>query len=144
MPATNVPDDHHFVKFFKQRELIRENGAVIGVHPFAFELRKPTGGFAQEKTLSGVYYEFFLGAPIEMLIACYHFIQMTIKARDALVRMHVGLTREQGRKRSRSLRVRHEPETACLAYAEIHGLPVDTMTNSASCWRAIQLLRLRK
>ena len=126
MQASNVAEDHHFVKFFKQRELIRENGTVIGVHPFAFELRKPGGGFEQEKTLSGVYYEFCIGTPREMMIACYHFIQMAIKAKDALVRMHVGLIKEQGKKRSRPLRVRHEPDAACLAYAAIYGLPVDT------------------
>jgi hypothetical protein len=74
-----------------------------------------------EKTISGVYYEFYDGTPAEMMCACYHFIDMEIKKKDALVRMQAGSVKAQGHKRSRSLRVRHEPFEECLGYAAIHG-----------------------
>ncbi len=61
MAVTNIVDDHHFVKHCKNKVVIRENGNIISVHPAAFELRAPSKDFPQEKTLSGVYYEFFDG-----------------------------------------------------------------------------------
>ena len=73
-----------------------------------------------------MYYEFYDGAPDEMMHACYHFIDMEIKKKDALLRMEVGSIKVQGEKRTRSLRVRHEPCPQCLGYAALHGLPVDT------------------
>jgi hypothetical protein len=134
MNPSNIHDDHHFVKFCKNRVLIRENGIPIGVHPAAFELRGPTAEFPDpEKTLSGVYYEFFDGGADEKITACYHFIDMDIKAKDALARMRVGLVKEQGKKRSRSLRVRHEPFAACLGYAALHGLPKWKDTDDELC-----------
>jgi hypothetical protein len=51
---------------------------------------------------------------------------MQIKPKDALVRMKAGSIKAQGNKRSRSLRVRHEPSVECLGYAVVHGLPVET------------------
>jgi hypothetical protein len=91
MKAANIQDDHHFVKFCKQKDLIRENGKPIGVQPWAFALRKPTElRPEQEKTVSGVYYEFFDGTAIEKMCACFHFINMEIKKKDALVRLEVG------------------------------------------------------
>ena len=134
MRPSNIHDDHHFVKFCKNRELIREDGNVIGVHPDAFALRAPTPQFPEpERTVSGVYYEFFDGEEPEKIMACYHFILMDIKAKDALARMGVGLIKEQGQKRSRSLRVRHEPEDVCLAYAALHGLPKFKETDDELC-----------
>ena len=54
MKPSNIHDDHHFVKFCKHTQLIRENGIIIGVHPEAFELRKPTVTHPDpEKTLKG-------------------------------------------------------------------------------------------
>ena len=126
MKASNIEDDHHFVKHCKNKFVIRENGIVIGIHPFAFELRRATDQFPQEKTISGVYYEFFDGNALERMCACYHFIEMEIKKKDAIVRMKAGTIKEQGKKRSRSLRVKHDPYESCLAYAAIHGLPVQT------------------
>jgi hypothetical protein len=134
MKPSNIRDDHHFVKFCKRRELIRENDVVIGVHPDAFSLRAPTPQFPDpEKTLSGVYYEYFDGDAHEKITASYHFIQLDIKPKDALARMGVGLIKEQGKKRSRSLRVRHEPEELCLAYAALHGLPKFNETDRELC-----------
>src|SRR6266508_5104603 len=105
MPATNIQDDHHFVKLCKQKDLIRENGKPIGVQPWAFELRKPTKLHPeQERTVSGVYYEFFDGAADEKMCACFHFIDMEIKKKEALVRLEAGSIKKQGEKRSRSLR----------------------------------------
>jgi hypothetical protein len=127
MKAANIQDDHHFVKFCKQKDLIRENGKPIGLQPWAFALRKPTQLHPeQEKTASGMYYEFFDGTGDERMCACFHFIDMEIKRKDALVRLEVGSIKAQGEKRSRSLRVRHEPLPGCLGYAALHGLPVDT------------------
>lgn len=126
LSPSNIDPNHHFVKFCKFRELIRENGVVIGVHPAAFELRGPTATQEQEKTVSGVYYEFCDGTASEKMCACFHFIEMEIKRKDVLARMGVGLIKAQGKKRSRTLRVRHEPDEKCLAYSAIFGLPVDT------------------
>jgi hypothetical protein len=134
MKPSNIRDDHHFVKFCKQRELIREGENVIGVYPQAFALRAPTSQFPDpEKTLSGVYYEFFEGQEPEKITACLPFINMNIKPKDALARMGVGLIKEQGKKRSRSLRVRHEPEDVCLAYAALQGLPKYNETDDELC-----------
>jgi hypothetical protein len=44
----------------------------------------------------------------------------------ALITSEQLASKAQGEKRSRSLRVRHEPFPACLGYAALHGLPVDT------------------
>jgi hypothetical protein len=55
MKPSNIQEDHHFVKFCKQKHLIRENGKPIGVQPWAFALRNPTVQNPEpEKTLSGV------------------------------------------------------------------------------------------
>jgi hypothetical protein len=123
MTISSISDDHHFVKHCRNREVIREGETIIGVQPWAFELRPPSRDFPQEKTLSGVYYEFFDGDDQDKFRACYHFIKMEIKRKDVLVRMNAGLIREQGRKRSARLRVNHEPDNDCLAYAVIRGLP---------------------
>jgi len=124
MAVANIPDDHHFVKHCKNKLAIRENGNVIAIHAEAFELRPPTKSFPQEKTLSGVYYEFCDGTAGEKICACCHFIQIEVKPKDVLIRMNAKLIREQGQKRSMPLRVTHGPEKDCLAYAAIHGLPV--------------------
>jgi hypothetical protein len=118
-----ITDDDHFVKHCKNSQLIREDGIITAVFPWAFELRPPSKNYPQEKTLSGVYYEFFDGNKFEKDLACYHFIQIEIKRRDALVRMGVASIKEQGKRRSRSLRVIHLPDGSCPAYAAIHGLP---------------------
>jgi hypothetical protein len=131
MKVSNIADNHHFVKHCKNTQLMREQGVITGVWPWAFELRKPSKGFPQEKTVSGVYYEYFDGTPDERARACYHFIQQEIKRKDALVRMGVGLIKDQGRKRSSSLRVTHEPDKQCLGYAAIHGL--SPKTDDALC-----------
>jgi hypothetical protein len=124
MAVSNIADDHHFVKHCKNKLAIRENGKVVSVHPEAFELRAASGKYTQEKTLSGVYYEFCDGNSAEKLCACCHFIQIEVKPKDVLIRMNAALIREQGKKRSRSLRVTHEPDNDCLAYAAVHGIPV--------------------
>jgi hypothetical protein len=122
-----ISDDEHFVKYCKQKDLIRENGVPIGVQPWAFALRRPTPEFPDpEKTLSGVYYEFFEGTPDEKMCASYHFISLEIKKKDALIRMQAGAVRAQGQRRSRTLRLMHDPDPSCLAYAQLLGLPFDT------------------
>ena len=115
--------DHHFVKHCKNRELIREQGNIIGMHPEAFVLRPGDAKFPEEKWLSGLYFEFFDGTDAEKLCACCHFIPIEMKKKDALCRMKVGAIKEEGQKRSRSLRVMHQPEKESLGYAAIHGLP---------------------
>jgi hypothetical protein len=126
--AKSVPianPDHHFVKHCKNRELIREggNGAILGVYPYAFSLRPADSKFPEEKWLSGLYYEFFDGTHAEKMCACCHFIPIEMKKKDALCRMNIGKIKEQGQKRSRSLRVMHQPEKDSLGYAAVHGLP---------------------
>jgi hypothetical protein len=117
---------HHFVKHCKNRELIREDGAIIGIHPEAFLLRPADERFPEEKWLSGLYYEVFDGTDAERLCACCHFIPIEMKKKDALCKMSVGAIREQGQKRGRSLRVFHRPEPDSFGYAALHGLPKAT------------------
>jgi hypothetical protein len=120
--------DHHFVRHCKNSQLIRENGAVIGVYPEAFELRA-AGKYPEEKWLSGQYYEFYEGTHDEKLCACCHFTDIEMKRKDALCRMNVGKIKEQGQKRSKALRVQHQPEPAAQGdigspgYSGLHGLP---------------------
>jgi hypothetical protein len=134
MKQSNIRDDHHFVKFCKHTLLIRENGTVIGVHAEAFELRKPTPQFpTPEKTVSGVYYEHYDGTDDEKICACLHFIDMDVKKKDALARMNVALIKEQGKERSRPLRVVNEPFKECLGYAALRGLPPVQDTDHALC-----------
>lgn len=123
--AKNQPVDntHHFVKHCKKRELIRENGVVIGVFPAAFYLRTAQGSEPEETWLSGQYFEFYDGTDQERLCACCHFIPMEMKKQDALCRMNVAKVREIGTKRSRSLRVLHQAEKESPGYAGVHGLP---------------------
>jgi hypothetical protein len=135
MKPSNIQDDHHFVKYCKRKVLIRENDVIIGIHPEAFELRPPAPPqFPKpETTLSGVYYEHYDGTDDEKIQACFHFIDMDMKKVDALAKMRVNLIKEQGAKRSRSLRVRHEPFTECLGYSELHGLPKWSDTDRELC-----------
>jgi hypothetical protein len=142
MKVANIKDDHHFVKHCKNSQLIREQGAITAVYPWALELRPPSKDYTQEKTLSGVYYEFFDGDKSEKVCACYHFIKIEIKAKDALVRMGVGSIKEQGSKRSRSLRVTHEPDKDCLAYAAIHGLPTEPDDELSSLLASLAILEI--
>jgi hypothetical protein len=128
MKPTNIADDEHFVKHCKNKLLIREDGTgkPISVYPAAFHLRRPTKEHPeQEKTLSGLYFEFFKGTDWEVRHACCHFMPLELKPKDALVRMGSRAVKEQGKKRSKVLRVMYEPEPACLAYAAIRGLPVE-------------------
>jgi hypothetical protein len=115
--------DHHFVKHCKKRELIRENGTIIGVFPEAFRLRPKDANNTEEKWLSGQYLEFYDGTDRERLCACCHFIPLEMKRSDALCRMKVGEIREAGSKRSKSLRTFHQGVGDSPGYAAIHGLP---------------------
>ena len=60
------------------------------------------------------------------MCACCHFIPLEMKKKDALCRMPVASIKEQGQKRSRNLRVLHQPEKDSPGYAGIHGLPKAT------------------
>jgi hypothetical protein len=106
--------DHHFVKHCKNRELIREQGNIIGVHAEAFVLRPADAKFPEEKWLSGLYYEFFDGTHAEKMCACCHFIPIEMKGKDALCRMNVGAIKEQGQRRKRAPKLldicRREPQ----------------------------------
>jgi hypothetical protein len=68
-----------------------------------------------------------LGSPTEKLIACYQYIRLEIKKKDALVRLHSGHVKSQGKKRSRNLRLVVElDDDDRPPYSSIYGLPVDT------------------
>jgi hypothetical protein len=120
---TTLEADQHFLKHFKNREIIREDGVAIGVFPAAFLLRPADGQFPLEKWLSGQYYEFFDGSHQERLCACCHFIQIEMKKKDALCRLNIGDIKNAGQKRSKTLRVLHQPDEGEPAYAGLHGLP---------------------
>jgi hypothetical protein len=126
MPGTNIVPQHHFIKHCKNSQLIRENGVATSIFPWAFALRPADNVYPQEKWLSGQYLEFYDGTKDEKLCACCHFIPMEMKKRDALVRMNVALIKEQGQKRSRSLRVTHEPQPLSPGYSALHGLSENT------------------
>lgn len=119
---------HHFVKHCKKRELIIEDGVVIGVFPSAFSLRPADAHFPEEKWLSGQYLEFYDGTAAEQLCACCHFIPLEMKKADGLCRMKVGRIQEEGDKRSKSLRIFHQPEDDSPGYAGLHGIPKATDT----------------
>jgi hypothetical protein len=95
----------------------------IRPYPEAFHLRPATAIMPEEKTLSGVYYEWFDGTEHEKIKASCHFIHVTIKRKDALLRLNSGLIRQQGTVRSVRLRVTHEPDKECPPYAAVHGMP---------------------
>jgi hypothetical protein len=120
--VTNIPDEHHIVRQCKSSQYFIRDGK-IRPHPEAFHLRPATATMPAEQTLSGVYYEWFDGSVEEKLIASYHFIQMKIKRKDALLRQNAALIRKQGDARSKKLRVTHEPDNLCPPYAAIRGLP---------------------
>jgi hypothetical protein len=46
-----------------------------------------------------------------------------MKKNDALCRMAIGRVREEGNRRSKSLRVFHQPEDNSPGYAGLHGIP---------------------
>src|SRR6266851_7668127 len=95
--SKNLTPDDHFVKHFKNREIIRDaTGVAAGVFPVAFALRAADKKFPEEKWLSGLYYEFFDGTDWEKKCACCHFIPIEMKRKDALCRFPVGKIKEQG------------------------------------------------
>lgn len=121
---TTLEVDKHFLKHFKNREIIREDGVAVGIFPTAFTLRAADDRFDAEKWLSGQYDEYFDGSFAERLCACCHFIPIDMKRKDAIGRMNVGELKEAGKKRSKALRVLHQPDADVgPAYAGLHGLP---------------------
>lgn len=122
MTITNIPDEHHMVKHCKHSQYFLHNGK-IRPHPEAFHLRPATETMPEEKELSGVYYEWFDGSPEEKLKASCHFIRLSMKRKDAVLRLKAGSIREQGNARSLRLRVLHEPDKECPPYSSIRGLP---------------------
>lgn len=123
MAVKSIDDEHHVVRHCKKRLLIREAGKIVSVYPEAFHLRPATEGFAKEDSLSVIYYEFFDGAAEVRMKECCAALTLEVRPKDGLIRLNVGLIKEQGRKRERRLRVTHEPEPTCPAYAAIRGLP---------------------
>jgi hypothetical protein len=73
--------------------------------------------------LSGQYFEFYDGSDVEKLCACCHFIPLEMKKQDALCKMNIGSLKAEGLKRSKSLRVFHQPEKDSPGYAGLHGIP---------------------
>jgi len=124
--VVSIEGGHHIVRFCKKKLLIRSADEIIGVYPELFHLRPPSNEHPQETTLSAVYYEFFSGSPQTKMKNCCEAISVSLtpKPKDGLVRLNVGLIREQGTKRSRPLRVTHEEEDDSPAYSVIRGIPI--------------------
>lgn len=123
MTLSNVPDDHHIVRHCKNSQYFMHEGK-IRPYPNAFHLRPASKDFPEpEKTLSGVYYEWFQGNDIEKMRASCHFIPITMKGKDALLRLNAGKIRAQGIMQSVKLRVTHEPAQDCPPYSAIRGMP---------------------
>jgi hypothetical protein len=111
---TNKTNSRRFL-FFKlcMRDRRPANNSSLGLFALRRVSTEPGAG----------HYEFFDGSAAEKMCASYHFIDISMKLKDVLIRMNAGLTREQGQERSIPLRVTHKSEKNCLAYAAIHGLP---------------------
>jgi hypothetical protein len=123
LSVKNIPDGHHVVRHCKKRQYYRtDNG--IRAWPDAFHLRPATAEREQEKYLSGIYFEFFDGDASSRMKACRGALTITVKPKDALLRVNVALVKEQGKKRSLKLRVTHESMPACHSYAAIRGIPL--------------------
>ncbi len=122
MKISNIPDDHHIVRHCKHSQYYIHNGK-IRPYPEAFHLKLATETMPEEDTLSGVYYEWFDGSPEEKLTASCHFIHISMKRKDALLRLGAGLIRQQGKARSAKLRVTHEADKQCPPYAAVRGMP---------------------
>jgi hypothetical protein len=56
--------------------------------------------------------------------SCRDAIRLKPKPKDALVRLKVGKIKQQGTRRSRALRVTHEPTKTSPGYSAIRGLPI--------------------
>ena len=121
MTVTNIQDDHHVVRHCKARQYFLKDGKIIP-YPSAFHLKPATLTAPAEDSLSAVYYEWFDGTHAEKMKACCHFIRMEIKNKDALLRLSSGLIKKQGLATKQRLRVTHEPNDDCQAYAAIRGL----------------------
>jgi hypothetical protein len=119
--VTNIPDDHHIVRHCKNSQYFIHN-EKIRPWPEAFHLKPASEKYPAEDSLSGVYYEWFDGPPSEKLQACCHFILISMKRKDALLRLNAGSVRAQGQARSVRLRVLHEPSDDCEPYSAIRGL----------------------
>jgi hypothetical protein len=145
--VANIGNDHHIVRHCKNKLLIRKDGEAVGVFPELFHLRPPTNEFPQETTLSAVYFEFFDGD--HKMKSCHSSIAvaLTPKPKDALVRLNVGLIKDQGEKRSRQLRVTHEPdEPASPAYSVVRGIPVipdDELNGLLATLAIIEIVEVR-
>jgi hypothetical protein len=126
MPVKNIDDAHHVVRHCKKRLLIRQAGKIVSVYPEAFHLRLASPGYEKEDYLSAIYYEYFDGSPAQRMKACCEALPLKANAKDGLMRLNVGLIKEQGKKRDRNLRVTHEPEPSCPAYAAVRGVPEKT------------------
>jgi hypothetical protein len=122
MAVTKIPDEDHIVRHCKHSQYFIHNGK-IRPHPEAFHLRQASATLGAEKELSGVHYEWFEGTQDEKMSASCHFIRVSMKRKDALLRLNSGLIKKQGAERSIKLRVTHEPDDECPPYAAIHGLP---------------------
>jgi hypothetical protein len=147
--VSNINNNHHIVRHCKNKLLIRKDGEAVGVFPELFHLRPPANDFPQETTLSAVYFEFFDGDHNLKMKSCHSSIAIGLapKPKDALVRLNVGLIKDQGEKRSRQLRVTHEPdEPASPAYSVVRGIPVipdDELNGLLATLAIIEIVEVR-
>jgi hypothetical protein len=128
----SIGDEDHVVRHCKKKLLIRQAGKIISVYPEAFHLRPASPSFEKEDYLSALYYEYFEDSPAMRMKACCEALPLKANPKDGLMRLNVGLIKEQGRKRGRKLRVTHEPEPTCPAYATVRGFPEKTDDELAS------------
>jgi len=121
MAVSNIPDDHHVVRFAKKRQTIRENGVVVGVYPELFVLRPPNPPIRPnpEKYFSCNYYEHFAGSPQKRMQSCCAALTFAPKPQDALARLHVGRIKDVFKSLKSVARVTHEPSKHSPSYAAI-------------------------
>ena len=117
--AQKLPLDNHVVRHIRNKHLIKnEADEVLGAFPDAFSLRDG------EAYLSTCWLEHFPGDDLTRLCAVRDRLAMAreIKAADGLGILNVGLVIDAGERRSRKLRVLHEPTPEDPAYSAVRGM----------------------
>jgi hypothetical protein len=124
-PRRDLADNEHFVRrCSRQKQIRNKEGEIIGISWEAFALRIEIN----ETYLSGAFLEHHNGSREEQLKECVRSMRATglpILPQHVLAACNAGAVRGCGEQRSRTLRVRHEPNKKNRAYATIRELPLD-------------------
>jgi len=121
MSKTNLPDDHHVVRFVKNTDLRRdENGLIVGINPSAFKLRD------QERYLSASHLE---GADADRGLAMkalkgWFSAKFSKLSKAAFTVGQVARVKDACSKKSR-VKIANEPKDWNRAYTAVREYPDD-------------------